>query len=69
MIINNDFINIKTTELSIEKYGQISLSVYLTRRSIPVWGTISNAIDAFEPSTAWKTTTIRTEGRKSDSTA
>ena len=33
------------------------------------WGTVSNAIDAFEPSTAQKTATIRAEARKSDSTA
>ena len=31
-------------------------------------GTVSNAIDAFEPSTARKTATIRAEARKSDST-
>ena len=33
------------------------------------WGTVSNAIDLFEPSTARKTATIRAESRKSDSTA
>ena len=33
------------------------------------WETVSNAIDAFEPSTARKTTTIRAEARKIDSTA
>ena len=33
------------------------------------WGTISNAIDAFEPSTVRKTATKRGEARKSDSTA
>ena len=32
-------------------------------------GTVSNAIDAFEPRTARKTDTIRLEARKSDSTA
>ena len=33
------------------------------------WGTVSNAIDVFVPSTAWKTATIRAEARKSDTTA
>ena len=33
------------------------------------WGTVSNAIDAFEPSTARKAATIRAEARKSDSAA
>ena len=33
------------------------------------WGTVLNAIDAFEPSTARKTATIQAEARKSDSTA
>ena len=33
------------------------------------WGMVSNVIDAFEPSTARKTATIRVEKRKSDSTA
>ena len=32
------------------------------------WGTVSNAINALEPSTSRKTTTIRAEARKSDST-
>ena len=33
------------------------------------WGTVSNAIDAFEPSTVPKTATIWAEARKSDFTA
>ena len=33
------------------------------------WGTVSNAIDAFELSSARKTATIRAEARKSDSIA
>ena len=33
------------------------------------WGTVWNAINAFEPSTARKTDTIRAEARKSNSTA
>ena len=33
------------------------------------WVTVSNTIDAFEPSTVRKTSTIRAEARKSDSTA
>ena len=33
------------------------------------WGTVENAIDAFEPSTTHKTAAIRVEARKSDSTA
>ena len=33
------------------------------------WGTVLNAIDAFKPSTARKTPTIRAEAQKSDSTA
>ena len=32
------------------------------------WETVSNAIEAFKPSTARKTATIRAEVRKSDST-
>ena len=36
IIINHDFRNIKTIELSIEKYSQIS--VYMTRRCIPSCG-------------------------------
>ena len=38
-------------------------------RMKPSLGTVSNAIDEFEPSTARKTATIQAEARKSDSTA
>ena len=33
------------------------------------WGTVSNAIDVFEPNTVRKMATIQAETRKSDSTA
>ena len=45
-----------------------SLEAVKTERNLH-WGTVSNAVDAFELSTARKTSTIRAEARKCDSTA
>ena len=51
-----------------DQVGLIYYDLFKTERNHH-WGTVSNAIDAYEPSTARKTARIRAEAQKSDSTA